>query len=200
MDPLVKAWIESKRIHAKGKTDKRLYNLIEKTWDRIRIGCLVDPLRNKRDSKRRIPTIEDCNPLMWAHYAEKHKGICIQYKVKPSNLFDTDDMVVRLLDVNYDKPFPLYGDIPFVDSMVVKGGSWRYENETRLILYSKNKIDEYYPLKDVEIEAVYMGWRIDKEKRDYLKRMLKDSCIKLFQMSFSDDNVSELKSHEIKLE
>jgi hypothetical protein len=109
-------------------------------------------------------------------------------------------MVVRLLDVNYDKPFPLYGDIPFVDSMVVKGGSWRYENETRLILYSKNKIDEYYPLKDVEIEAVYMGWRIDKEKRDYLKRMLKDSCIKLFQMSFSDDNVSELKSHEIKLE
>lgn len=198
MDPLVKAWIESKRIHAKGNIDKRIYDLIEKTWARIRICCLVDPMRNKRGSKRRIPTIEDCNPLMWAHYAEGHKGICIQYKLKPSNIFDTDDLVVRLLDVNYDIPFPLDGNIPFVDSLVAKGDCWRYENETRLIMYSRYEVDKHCQLENFEIEAVYMGWRIDSEKRNYLKKMLKDTNIKLYQMVFSPKDITKLVAKECR--
>ncbi len=197
MDPLVKAWIENKRIHSKG-IDKNLYSLIEETWSRIRIGCLVDPLRNKRKCKRRIPRIEDCNPLMWAHYADHHKGLCIQYRIKPDDLINTDDIVLRLLDVNYDFPFPLDGNIPFVDSLIAKGDYWRYENETRLIMYSRKKVDYHYQLKNVGIEAVYMGWRIDKGKRDYLKSMLRGSDIKLFQMSFSTDDITKLVSHEIK--
>ena len=198
MDPILKAWIERRKMHPDNKDDMILYKLIEATLDKVRICSLVDPQRDKT-IKKQSPDILGCNALMWAHYADKHKGICIQYKVKPSNIIDTDDMVVRLLDVNYDKPFPLNGNIPFVDSLIVKGDFWRYEKESRLIIYSRNmkKEDEFYQLKDFEIEAVYMGYRIDKDKSECLKTLLKGTNISLYQMRFSHNNISKLESIQV---
>lgn len=197
MDPLIKAWIERRKVHPDDKVDKVLYQLIEKTFDKIRIGCLVDPLKNKRFCRGELPKIEDCNPLMWAHYAKSHKGVCIQYKVKPTNLINDSNRIIRMLDVDYNKVFPLEGNIPFTDSLVVKANCWSYEKETRLILYSRKKEKDYCHLPNFEIEAVYMGCRIDNEKRDYIKGMLKGSKIKLFQMSFSDNDITKLKPHKV---
>lgn len=198
MDPLLKAWIERRKIHPDDKVDKIIYQLIEKTLDKIRICCLVDPLKKKRLCREKLPVIDGCNPLMWAHYAKSHTGVCIQYKIKPTNLIDDNNRIVRLLDVDYNKVFPLDGDIPFTDSLVVKANCWSYEKETRLVLYSRKREKDYCQLSNFEIEAVHMGYRIDSEKRNYLKKMLKGSSVKLFQMSFSTDDITKLVSHEIK--
>lgn len=196
MDPLIKAWVEWRRVHHVDKVDNVLYHLVNGVLDRIRISCLVCPQICGWQKKK--PKIVDCNPLMWAHYANNHKGICIQYKVKPENMVDNDNLIVRLLDVNYDKPFPLDGNIPFLDSFCVKGDYWRYEKETRLILYLRRQEGDYYTLNGYEIESVYMGCRIDHEKRDYLKHMLKGSGIRLYQMSFDKSNIMKLVAHEVK--
>ena len=198
MDPLIKAWLEKRMIDPDDKYDKILYQLIEKTLNKIRICCLVDPLENKKLCDKKSPKIEDCSPLMWAHYADSHKGICIQYKVTPKNLIDDKNRIVRLLDVNYKEAFPLDGDIPYIDSLVVKSNCWSYENETRLILYSRKNETDYCQLSNFEIEAVYMGWRIDKEKRDYLKKMLKNTNIKLYQMVFSPKDITKLVAKECR--
>lgn len=198
MDPLIKEWVARKQVHPDSKDDKILYQLICETLGKIRISCLIDPLRNKKNRNRFTP-ITDCNTLMWAHYADSHRGICIQYRVKPANLIEEESKVVKLLDVNYDKPFPLNGNIPFVDSLCVKGDYWRYEKETRLIMYSRKQLSDYYSQDGYEIEAVYMGCRIEYEKRDYLKDMLRGTGIKLYQMSFSEDDISKLVAHPIKL-
>lgn len=198
MDPIVDAWIERRCIHSTDKRiEKSLYKLMTKSLYKTRICSLVDPLQNKMRKKWISPKIEDCNPLMWAHYADMHKGICIQYKIKPSNIYDTEDTVVRLLEVNYDKPLPLESNISFVDSLIVKGKCWKYENETRLIMYSPNNKKKYCKLQNFEIEAVYMGWRIDSVKRDYLKEMLKGTDIKLYQMVFSPKDITKLVAKEI---
>lgn len=199
MDPLIKEWVARKQVHPDSKDDKILYQLIYETLGKIRISCLIDPLRSKKNRNRFTPIITDCNTLMWAHYADSHRGICIQYRVKPANLIDEESKVVKLLDVNYDKPFPLNGNIPFVDSLCVKGDYWRYEKETRLIMYSRKQLSDYYSQDGYEIEAVYMGCRIEYEKRDYLKDMLRGTGIKLYQMSFSEDDISKLVAHPIKL-
>lgn len=195
MDPLIKAWAEWRKIHNEDKDDKTLYQLINQVLDRIRISCLVDPLRG--DKKSKLLPIERCNPLMWAHYAKSHTGICIQYRIKPENMIDNGMVVIRLLDVNYDKPFPLDGNIPFLDSLCVKGDFWRYEKETRLILYARGDTAGHPHKKGYEIEAVYMGRKIEKEKRDYLRKLLKDSDIKLYQMDFSVKDITKLEAHEI---
>lgn len=198
VDPLIKAWVENRRIHHNGIVDKRCCELIEKTIGKIHICSLVDPLRNKRLGRNRVPNINGINPLMWAHYADSHKGLCIQYKVKPSNCEDTDNQILRLLDVQYNKKFPLNGELPLTDSFVVKAKCWSYENETRLIAYSRDNEEDFLTLGDFEVEAVYMGYRIGHQQRDYLKRMLKGSSIKLFQMSFSEKDITQLVAHEIK--
>lgn len=195
MDPLIKAWAEWRKIHDEDKDDKTLYRLINQVLDRIRISCLVDPFRDTKKSKQ-LP-IDRCNPLMWAHYAKSHTGICIQYRIKPENMIDNGMEVIRLLDVNYDKPFPLDGNIPFLDSLCVKGDSWRYEKETRLLLYARGDTGGHPHKKGYEIEAVYMGRKIDKEKRDCLRKLLKDSDIKLYQMDFSVKDITKLEAHEI---
>ena len=197
MDPLIKAWAEWRGLLSDDEDEKVLYQLVNNSLDRIRISCLIDPLRNKWNRKCLYPSINDCNPLMWAHYADSHKGVCIQYKITPANLIDEEDKIIRLFDVNYDQAFPLDGNIPFMDSLCVKGDFWRYEKETRLVLYSRKRMNDYYSVKGYEIEAVYMGCRIEQEKRDYLKRMLKGTGVKLYQMSFSEEDITKLVSQLI---
>lgn len=197
MDPLIKAWAEWRKIHHDDRDDKIFYQLINRILGKIRICSLVDPMRNVVRRGKNIKGIDKCSPLMWAHYADNHKGICIQCRIKPDNLIDNDNQIVRLFDVNYDKPFPLDGNIPFMDSLCVKGDCWRYEKETRLIMYSRNEVGDYYSLNGYEIEAVYMGCRIEHEKRNYLKNLLKGTNIDLYQMSFSTDNITRVIAHQL---
>ena len=209
MDPLIKEWVRLKRNRFRiNPKNGNLYQRIDKTLDKIRICCLVDPSRNcetghklfphKRSKGNVLPSVKDCSPLMWAHYAKNHQGLCIEYRVKKSNLEDTDRRVVRLLNVEYNKAFPLNGDMPFTDSLVVKAQCWNYENETRLIMYSRDNEAKFCQLSNFEIVAVYMGCRIGEEQSTYLKNMLKGSRIRLFQMEFSVDDISKLVAHEIK--
>lgn len=197
MDPLIRIWIADKKVSS--KTDKKIYNHIKKTLDKIRICCLVDSNINNNIFTNIFHKKNGYdNPLMWSHYADSHKGICIQYKITQSNLVDNKDEIVRLLDIDYCKSFPLDGNISFIDSLIVKSNYWEYEKETRLIMYSRNEKDKYCQLPNFEIEAVYMGVRIDSKKRDFLKHMLKNSSIKLYQMKFSENDISKLIAKEIK--
>ena len=110
---------------------------------------------------------EYLNELMWAHYADSHKGICIQYKIKPVNLIDEKNKLIRLFEVNYDKPFPLDGNIPFLDALCVKGDFWRYEKEVRLIMYSRNQLNDYYSQDGYEINTVYGLLKVIKDYVDW---------------------------------
>ncbi|MBQ8761506.1 MAG: DUF2971 domain-containing protein [Bacteroidales bacterium] len=197
MDPLIKNWLVNK--NKEQKNDKKIYQFIIEALDKIRICCLVDPNINNNifNNIFRKKNGYD-NPLMWSHYADSHRGICIQYKITQSNLADNKDEIVRLLDIDYYKSFPLDGNISFIDSLIVKSNYWKYEKETRLIIYPRNVVDKYYQLSNFEVESVYMGVRIDNKKRDFLKDMLKNNSIKLYQMTFSKNDISKLEAKEIQ--
>ena len=70
--------------------------------------------------------------LMWSHYAENHKGICLEFAVKPDNVFATafkmiyqeEYLPVELLSTS-ETAF-----LPFI----VKASCWSYEEEYRLFL------------------------------------------------------------------
>ena len=198
MDPLIKIWLADRKNKNKDKIERKTYQFIDNTIDKIRICCMASQKTKEiLQSKQYI-----YNTLMWSHYADSHKGICIQYKVSPSQFKDEKNRIIRLLDVNYNKKFPLNGDIFFTDSLVVKSNYWKYENETRIIMYSNKKEDEYCQLSSgFDIEAIYMGCEINNCQRKCIKEILKakDTSIKLYQMQFSKENISILESHEIPL-
>ena len=85
--------------------------------------------------------------LMWSHYADSHKGLCIGYGASPDN-----DLGRMCHEVNYDK-YPkftlrqlfhamnnrdseMYRDI-FKKMVLSKDKNWKYEFEWRVI-YSEN--------------------------------------------------------------
>lgn len=93
------------------------------------------------------------NILMWAHYANSHRGICIGYKsdfLSSKIELHNDDMHSKFLDmapkrVKYDSQrFDIekynndkaYNDRPIhhiVESMTLKSNDWMYEKEHRCI-------------------------------------------------------------------
>ena len=197
MDPSIKIWIEGRK-HG-NKIDRTCYRLLEKSLDNIRICCLVDQKLNRSRLYSYFNQDKEHNPLMWAHYADSHKGVCIQYKITPSNLKDTKERVVRLLDVDYSKSFSINAKTPFIDSLVVKSKYWQYEKETRLVMYSRKEEEKYCQLPNFEIEAVYMGYKINHKQRDCLKRLLGASSIRLYQMGFFKNDIAKMDAHEITL-
>lgn len=92
---------------------------------------------------------------MWAHYASKHKGFCIEYDL----LKASENLLVNLHPVIYSKerarvPKSLF-DISDIKSIKVstnneslvdlivaflrKSDIWKYENEWRLLLFGDNE-------------------------------------------------------------
>jgi hypothetical protein len=130
------------------------------------------PLKNRVDRKaqRQIAVnenrklINDClgatcftpyenvlNHLMWAHYAEQHKGICLHFgEIKPSNQVDFIDSGIgiklpfnigqKFLPVKYKRR---YTKLTKVERLFTeKKYCWKYEKEQRLIQVSPKELSD----------------------------------------------------------
>ncbi len=85
---------------------------------------------------------EYLNELMWAHYADNHKGVCIKYHF--NNDFtkfadETKSQIAYFRDIKYTSDMDVFrknGAINLQDAFFVKGEAWEYENELRLLAYN----------------------------------------------------------------
>ncbi len=104
------------------------------------------------------------NILLWSHYAEGHKGICLE--------FDTSfPLFSKARKVDYSPNFPLIDPIKMLFSskneiieevnkpLFAKYEGWSYEKEWRLFHEEPNK--EYvYPVQ--ALKSVYFGLSVDR--------------------------------------
>jgi len=96
--------------------------------------------------------------LMWSHYADKNKGICIEYDSnKP--MFDLAKKVTyseNIYTINVKNELELTPE--YIDSEIIKlcyhkYNGWNYEKEWR-ILFQSNGLVEYEPKS---LTAIYFG-------------------------------------------
>lgn len=159
-------------------------NLIEE-WDRkiscqsaelFQIGCLCTNPKNR---------------LMWSHYADGHKGFCVEY-----DFFDPSERVLATL------PFPvIYSDkrplIPWgaafektpenmeaawrqiMLGLLTKDSQWAYENEWRIFVRATDPAD----LKMPRISCIYLGVTISDENRDKILKIASEKMIPVKQMT-----------------
>lgn len=122
-------------------------------------------------------------PLLWAHYADRHKGICLVYNIpeeyilsnsmggapvdyhnnpltnyflkwgKTSNRIDADKFIVKLIR----------------KYLTIKGKSWKYENEYRLI---RNNAGEFQLDKSL-LKFVCYGLNTPDKDRKLINSLLK---------------------------
>ncbi len=104
--------------------------------------------------------------LMWAHYADNHRGVCLEFEVDDEHFYEV-----------------VYGDFPSFDYikdpvgnweitvLTRKGPSWAYEREVRLITEDgANKEMEFGP--DL-LTAVILGARAEEYDQDLLLTLLR---------------------------
>ena len=130
------------------------------------------------------------NLLMWAHYAESHKGVLIKFKCLPEQ-----NSKLGLCDarqVTYSQEVPVVGtredwiqshaggdriDPEEVASkyLFTKSLDWSYEMEWRLLKYSQGEgsrpFDDY-EIAPGEIDSVYFGCNIESEKREIILNLI----------------------------
>ena len=74
------------------------------------------------------------NPVLWAHYADKHKGICLGFDVP-------DEYARKVAYVDTRQPFPTeLNEQIALDWIFTKFSGWRYEDEWRI--YAKLEQEE----------------------------------------------------------
>ena len=140
------------------------------------------------------------NVLMYSHYTDKHKGICIEYDFSD---FDTEN--TSLLEVKYKEELKIDSEIAqimmksdndineeisFLDLFRTKHLNWEYEKEYRVMTYDVDKI--YRPIK-----AIYLGKDFPKDNIELIKKLIEDKDITLYQVALHEHNVFRLEAKEI---
>lgn len=90
-------------------------------------------------------------PLLWSHYADEHRGVCLLYQFNENFLMDRKNEIVGVSDITYgENPLSdwIMDSIPdqiedtFYERfttellkrvLIIKGSGWAYEHEARII-------------------------------------------------------------------
>jgi len=104
------------------------------------------------------------NILMWSHYADGHKGLCLEFD---TNYIPFDD-VSKVHHVKYRNAYPVISPVAFLTEpiesltpLITKSEEWCYENEWRIILQQPERTEFIYDPK--ALTAIYFGCSMLKE-------------------------------------
>lgn len=89
------------------------------------------------------------NPLLWAHYGDKHKGICLGFDVDDAHIEKIDYYPKRIkLKIDMDKKFGGLNE-EIINEIVLRAKyeGWRYEKEVRV----------YVPKEEQDASGLYFA-------------------------------------------
>ncbi len=121
-------------------------------------------------------TTDNKNIPMWYYYADKHQGLCIEYKYRNFKL--SSDMV--FLPIIYPKKTEEhdYKYLPKNNNQkkfaatataLVKNRLWNFEKEWRIIKITDEENPVYVPLK---IDKIHLGANVSEATRDVIKNLI----------------------------
>lgn len=111
--------------------------------------------------------------LMWSHYADSHKGFCLEFDTK-APLFD------KAAKVDYRDEFPIIDQVALLldedlDQILkmatTKHTNWRYEEEWRTIY---EEPDTLYGYEGNTLTGVYFGAEMDFAHKEIIALILQD--------------------------
>jgi hypothetical protein len=145
------------------------------------------------------------NTLMWAHYANCHKGFCIQYQLNSKD-FATNNknqaIATRMFRIQYLDP--KIDPLDFADkttslsprkAFACKSNDWEYEHEVRLVSYvplEKNKYASYVFETPNPIKAVYFGYNCPTRTKNAVQKLLIGQDVSFYQMQINQNSIHRL--------
>jgi hypothetical protein len=117
------------------------------------------------------------NLLFWSHYADSHKGFCVEFDATKMPIADAYKVDYKN---NYPEAiYPIPNDVTAFIPALVKSVVWKYEEEFRSIFFPEakdqpNNDGESLILKGDEIKNVYLGSKIDEKSKDLIFDLVKN--------------------------
>jgi len=126
------------------------------------------------------------NEIMWAHYADNHRGVCLEIDydsfIEENKL--KDFVFENVTYGNHVRPFIDWSPDSTKDDNIInilkrhykillltKSTYWKYENEKRLILFSKDA--QFLSIKN-SLKAIYLGLVFPNVYRPLIDNHIKD--------------------------
>lgn len=135
--------------------------------------------------------------IMWSHYSDFHKGICLGFKaIKENNkfAFEVEEIVSNLgpesnklaavFEVKYSKvlPKPFNGLKDGMESLfefiITKYFDWSYENEYRSIIWEKDLRKKKLKFKKTILKEVIFGMRTPEEEIKKITDLVNEIYVK----------------------
>lgn len=118
-------------------------------------------------------------PVMWGHYADNHKGICLEYELFDENknpyLHYPEDSPFKLINLNYtNEPLDIFtltsNELGLLTDVIIntKYEKWNYEKEVRLIHLDQGLIK----FNSKSVKRIIFGCRTSPRDRYALCKLL----------------------------
>lgn len=150
------------------------------------------------------------NPLMWSHYADAHRGVCLTYRFSEQFFYDNADQILGIAAVDYGanpladwfvenidgfNDFEDFGTSLLKKVLTVKSSEWQYEKEVRIL----RKVDGSNPIGKEHLVQVCVGLNTSETDIDLIKSLLSQGQyeVQLFRLIRSNDADFGLKASEI---
>ncbi|MBR5167129.1 MAG: DUF2971 domain-containing protein [Salinivirgaceae bacterium] len=175
----------------------------------LKVACFTsNPLNNLNSEVRNDEKQTNCEAiffesLMWAHYADSHKGVCIKYKFNSSvsKVACTDENVVAYFyNINYynghvENLKSPDGSISFEKAFFYKGIQWKYENELRFLYFDVNGKGEHATISiPNSIEAIYFGLNCPKKDKRKILKIMKGKNVLFYEMQMDEEHFGQLRT------
>lgn len=169
----------------------------------------VEKYKNMILSSNYVSCFSETNEsiLMWSHYADYHRGFCIEYDFKTLGI---SDLRFRLLEPviyrNEMFDLSLYFNAETIlnhtanifvalYASMIKSSEWAYEKEWRIVI-SNGVFEKEDILAVPKPKAIYLGVKVLKEDRERLFIIAERRNIPIYQMKMSE-NKFQLYSEKI---
>ena len=183
--------------------------LTQEIMNTIRICCFIDH-SGKKGNKLCSSDI-----LMWTHYANSHKGLCLEFDV-PALDFDFlnsekyDEKKTYLQPISYQKNLATdfeslfssseddsYSKDKFEDLLktcfFTKDDSFSYEQEIRLLKYVNDTTKEREPLSFDYLKKIIFGKRCDNDMKYLIRCLNKEVYKNKIELYEIDEHFKEVK-------
>jgi hypothetical protein len=144
--------------------------------------------------------------LMWSHYADNHKGVCLEFEIDEEKFKET------LMEMKYDNNLTILDKVELHDNgslklntetngkfIITKFKNWEYEQELRITIVPKDLEKPGTVAKFLgDLTAIYFGKRTSKDDMDLVKfNSTHFEKLKFFQVDLDTDVMKISKIVEV---
>jgi len=149
-------------------------------------------------------------PLLWSHYADGHRGICLKFNKE--KITSNDEVILsRKVDYN-DEPIDIFREIidvkspAFKNYLFKKSSHWEYEEEYRLIArIARNETQENSKYLNIDyendtLETIIFGAKCRPDEILTVMKLTKVTNVKYSRLTLSEMEYSCSEEIEITRE